>query len=173
LAAFACYLDSSAEDRYEVIKNYESQSKENPVTWEIYLSAVAGNSRDDAVEIIRQVEKSPAFRIEQANDQRALYGRFAQNKKLSLQSQEGRKFLSEVLARLSEINEYSTVNILSVFGNIDKMEKEYHIPLVDMLISLKEKLDQKRTPGVYNTIRRLLIGAPVAIAEYEEYSGQH
>lgn len=173
LTAFACYLDSSAEDRYEVIKNYESQSKENPVSWEIYLSAVAGNSKDDAVEIIRQVEKSPAFRIEQANDQRALYGRFAQNKKLSLQSPEGRKFLSEVLLRLSGINEYSTVNILSVFGNIDKMEKEYHIPLVDMLISLKEKLDQKRTPGVYNTIRRLLIGAPVATAEYEEYSGQH
>ena len=97
-----------------------------------------------------------AFRIEQANDQRALYGRFALNRKKSLQTDKGRTFLQKTLRTLAPINEYSTVTMMRVFGALDAMEEADQIPLVGILAGLLEDLDPEKTPSVYNTIRRLL-----------------
>ena len=82
------------------------------------------------------MERSAAFRIEQTNDQRALYGSFARNRKKSLQTEEGRVLFAEILKKLASVNEYSTVNLLNAFANIDQMESKYHIPLVKILVDL-------------------------------------
>jgi aminopeptidase N len=171
IAAFVHYLDSSAPDRLGLLQAFRDEAQQHPVAWESFLAAVGSASSDDCVDLIRTIEASPGFRIEQANDQRALYGRFAQNKKISLQTIEGRAFFLEVLQKLAPVNEYGTVNILSVLGNIDRMEAEYHTPLIDMLVTLIRSLDGKKTPSVSNTARRLLIGAPVACARYEQERG--
>jgi aminopeptidase N len=171
IAAFVLYLNSSAPDRLELLGAFEEEARQHPVAWEAFLASVASASSDDCVGLVRRVAASPGFRIEQANDQRALFGRFAQNKKVSLQTEEGRAFFREMLGKLAVVNEYSTVNALSVLGNIDRMEEEYHVPLVDILVGLIGSLDAKETPSVYNTARRLLIGAPKARTRYERERG--
>jgi len=112
------------------------------------------------------MERSDAFRIEQTNDQRALYGSFARNRKKSLQTEEGRKLFAEILRKLAPVNEYTTVNLLNAFANIDQMEIRYHIPLVEILAGLLEELDPRKYPSVYNRIRKLLLGAPKAVEGY-------
>jgi aminopeptidase N len=170
--AFSLYLDTRAPDKMKVFERFEEDAKNNPVRWEIFLSACARAGGSDAIDIVRQAERSVGFRIEQANDQRALFVRFALNRKKSLQSPEGRQFLLETLRKLAPVNEYNTVQALHAFGAIDLMEKIYHEPVVHILVNILNELDSSRTPVVYNTIRRLLLGSPVAVRAYEKVHGK-
>jgi aminopeptidase N len=172
LSAFAAYLNSSAPDKVEVLRAFEAESKKNLVAWEAFLSVIGSNSSIDAVELIREMERSDAFRIEQTNDQRALYGSFARNRKKSLQTEEGRVLFAEILKKLAPVNEYSTVNMLNAFANIDQMESKYHIPLVKILADLLKELDSQKYPSVYNRIRKLLLGAPKAVKTYSIEHGE-
>jgi len=171
LVAFSLYMDSMAEDRFAILESFEQESAKNPVSWENFLSVIAANSSADVLDLIARVEKSPAFRIEQANDQRALYRRFALNRKKSLQTDEGRAFLARTIHLLAPINEFSTVSLLPVFGALDAMEEADQVPLVGILAGLLDDLDPEKTPSVYNTIRRLLVSSPGAIRNYEQKQG--
>jgi len=171
LVAFSLYMDSSAGDRHALLDTFEQESKKNPVSWENFLTVVAANSSPDVLNLISRVEQSDAFRIEQANDQRALYGRFALNRKKSLQTDEGHTFLQKTLLKLAPINEHSTVSMLRVFGALDAMEEADHIPLVGILAGLLDELDPEKTPSVYNTIRRILAASQRAVRNYEQKLG--
>ena len=120
----------------------------------------------------KRIESSPAFAIEQADQQRALYGRFALNRKRSLETDEGRTYLSEILRRLAPINEYSTVRVLDAFAFIDAMEPEHRVPTVAVLADLLTSIDPLAHPSVYNNIRRFLLGAPEAARAYEAEHGE-
>jgi aminopeptidase N len=171
LVAFGLYMDCSAGDRAGMLASFEQESGKNPVSWENFLSVIAANSSPEAVDLIAQVEKSGSFRIEQANDQRALYGRFALNRKKSLQTDTGREFLKKTLHTLAPVNEHSTVTMMRVFGALDAMEEEDQVPLVGILAGLLEELDPEKTPSVYNTIRRLLTASTGAVITYEQKVG--
>ncbi|MDD1701190.1 MAG: M1 family metallopeptidase [Methanoregula sp.] len=171
LVAFSLYMDSSAGDRHTILDSFEQESKKNLVSWENFLSVIAGNSSPQVLDLITRIEQSDAFRIEQANDQRALYGRFALNRKKSLQTEHGRSFLQKTLNRLAPINEYSTVSMLRVFGALDAMKEEDQVPLVGILARLLTDLDPEKTPSVYNTARRILLGAPRAVQTFEQKQG--
>ena len=171
LVAFSLYMDSSAGDRFSILESFEQESEKNYVSWENFLAVIAGNSSPDVLDLISRVERSAAFRIEQANDQRALYGRFALNRKKSLQTGEGRAFLQKTLHTLAPINEYSTVMMMRVFGALDVMEEADQTPLVGILAGLLEDLDPEKTPSVYNTVRRLLAASPLAVRNYEQEQG--
>lgn len=172
LSAFSAYLNSSAPDKVKVLRAFEEESKKNLVAWETFLSAIGSNSSVDAVELVREMERSDAFRIEQTNDQRALYGSFARNRKKSLQTEEGRALFTEILRKLAHVNEYTTVNLLNAFANIDLMETKYHTPLVKILADLLGELDPQKYPSVYNRIRKLLLGAPKAVKTYSIEHGE-
>jgi aminopeptidase N len=172
LAAFSRYLDSSAKDRHEMLDSFEQESKKHPVTWENFLSVIAANSSPEVLDLVNRVEHSDAFRIEQANDQRALYGRFALNRKKSLQTAAGRAFLQKTLLALAPINEHSTVSMLRVFGPLDSMHEADQGSLVGILARLLSELDPEKTPSVCNTARRILAGAPHAVAVFEQQGGR-
>jgi aminopeptidase N len=172
ITAFGLYMESGAQDKVEVFDAYLQQAKQHPVSWEAFLAIIGGNSSRDAINLIRRAEQSDAFHIEQTNDQRSLYGRFALNRKLSLQTSEGREFLQEILLKLAPVNEFTTVNMLRVFGDIDLMEEEYHLPLVEILATLLRKLDPSRTPSVYNTARRIMLAMPRSVQQYEQVRGK-
>ncbi len=141
------------------------------MSWENFLGVIAGNSSPDALDLVRRAEQSASFRIEQSNDQRALYGRFALNRKKSLQTGQGRTFMDMTLRRLAPINEFSTVSMMRVFGSLEAMDDADRIPLVGILAGLLRDLDPGKTPVVYNTARRLLTGAPEAVRNYEKDHG--
>ena len=172
LTAFGLYMDSSAPDKFEIFDSFLQESKQNLVSWENLLGVIGGNSSPEAINLIKRAEQSDAFRIEQTNDQRSLYGRYALNRKISLQTAAGREFLQEIFLKLASINEFSTVNMLRVFGEIDLMEEEYYIPLVELLVTLLDEFDPLKTPSVFNTIRRILLGTPKAIEKYETAHGK-
>jgi aminopeptidase N len=172
LVAFSLYMDSSAPDKGVLLDAFERVAKDDPVLWENFLSVIAANSSPDVLTLIARVEQSPAFRIEQANDQRALYGRFALNRKVSLQTERGRSFLQASLRKLAPINEHSTVSILRVFGSLEEMDEADQVPLAGILAGLLSDLDPEKTPSVYNTARRILAGAPHAVQKYEEKVGR-
>jgi len=171
MRAFSLYLNSMAPDRLEVMQKVAKDAAGHPVSWEAYLTAVGGCSAPDAVTLIRQAEKSRRFDITQVNDQRALYGSFAANRKVSLQTAEGRKLLKEILLRLAPVNQNSVVSLLRAFDTVDLMEEEYHEPLIDLLVSVQKSLDPSREAVVLHTIRRLLIGAPRAVQAWEATHG--
>lgn len=167
VSAFRMYLDSSAPDKLKILEEYEKEAKNNLVSWETYLYVVGGNDSNDALDIIKRVEKSSSFRVEQSNDQRALYGSFARNKRKSLETAEGRKYLKETLLKLTPINEFTTGRILQVFGHVDKMEEKYLVPVMSILVEVLNATNQQETPSVYNTIRRMIIGLPKSRKAYE------
>lgn len=70
------------------------------------------------------------------------------------------------------MNEYSTVNMLNAFANIDQMEAKYHVPLVKILADLLEVIDAQKYPSVYNRVRKLLLGVPQAVSEYSAMHGE-
>jgi aminopeptidase N len=160
VSAFSFYINSSAPDKLQVLEDYEKEAKKSLVSWESFLACVARNNSDDALEIIRRVEESDSFRVDQANDQRALFAVFAGNRKRSLLTKEGRNFLEEKIIQLSAINEFSTLHMLKVLGNIDLIAAEHQTDLIQVLKNIEEKLDAKKTPSVANTLKRILEGSP-------------
>jgi aminopeptidase N len=172
LNAFRLILASSSRDRPAIFGGFMEESSTNLVAWEAFLSTVAGSNAPDLVDLVQQAGKSPAFRIEQANDQRALYVRFAMNRKISLQTPEGRTLLRRILEDLARVNETSAVRALQPFGHLDRMEEEYHLPLAGLLVDLLGVFELAGNPVAYNTVRRLLLGAPRALAVYETKFGR-
>ena len=172
LSAFSLYLNSTAPDRLNILALSEKESSTHPVSWEAWLTAVGGGSAPDVVSLIRNAERSPSFQITQVNDHRALYGAFATNRKISLETSGGREFFREVLIRLAPVNQNSTVSLLRAFGAIDQMDPVFHVPLVELLVNVNDKLDPAEFPVIHNTITRLLIGAPVAMEAYEKVHGR-
>jgi aminopeptidase N len=171
LRAFSLYLHSTAPDRLAVMESAGKEAAGHPVSWEAYLAAVGGCSAPDAVALIRRAGGSPAFRMNQVNDHRALYGSFAANRKVSLQTGEGRELFGEILLALTPVNQNSVVTMLRAFGAVDLMEEEYHVPLIGLLVTVGDHLDPEQCAVVHHTIRRLLIGAPRAVRAYEAMHG--
>ncbi len=171
LRAFGLYLNSSAPDRVAVMETFEAEASGHPVSWEAYLAAVGGCSAPDTVTLIRRAAASPLFRINQVNDHRALYGAFAANRKISLETAEGRELFGEILVRLAPVNQYSTVNLLRAFGAVDLMEPDNHVPLIETLVSVQENLRSADLPVVKNTMKRILARSPVAVKAYETVHG--
>ena len=167
LKAFSLYLNSTAPDRLEVMEKFGRNAAGHPVSWEAFLAAVGGCSAPDVVTLVRQAEKSPRFDITQVNDHRALYGSFAANRKISLQTPKGRDLFGVLLKKLASINQNSVVSLLRAFDAVDLMEEEYHEPLIDLLVSFQNTLDPDRDAVVLHTIRRLLMGAPSALQAWE------
>jgi aminopeptidase N len=172
LNAFRLILASSSHDREAIFSEFLEGSSKNLVAWEAFLATVAGSNAPDLVDLVEKAAQSPAFRIEQANDQRALYVRFAMNRKVSLQTPEGRALLMKILEALGRVNETSAVRALQPLGHLDRMEEEYHLPLAGLLADLLSVFDPAENPVVYNTVRRLLLGAPGALAAYESKFGE-
>lgn len=171
LVAFSLILESGAPERQEILAAFAAESAKRPVAWEAFLAAVAGSDTGDLVTILQRIESSPAFSIEQADQQRALYARFALNRKRSLETEEGRAYLAEILRRLAPVNEYSTVRALDAFAFIDAMEEHHRVAAVGVLADLLASLDPEAHPSVYNSTRRFLLGAPEAIRAYEAERG--
>lgn len=165
--AFRLYLNTTAGDRNELIREYQSIACKNLVAWETFLSVVARNNSIDHLDLIREVESLEHFRIDQANDQRALIVGFAMNKKNSLLKPAGRAYLKEKVIQLAQINEYSTGRLLKVFGAIDKLESSYRADVYKILVDLIDALDAKKYPSVCNTVKRIMNGSPLAKADYE------
>ena len=171
LTAFGLILESSAPERLDILRAFCTESAKNPVAWESFLAMVAGSDCDDLVPILRRIESSSDFTAEQAGEQRALYGRFALNRRRSLETEEGRVYLAEILRRLARINEYSTARALDAFAFIDGMEQRHRVPALSVLADLLASLDPDEHPVIYNNARRLLIGAPMAARAYEVEHG--
>ena len=155
--ALALYLDSSAKDKVKILKDAEASVK-SLVAWESFLYIVGRNDSADYLKIIKRMEKSSKFRIEQANDQRGLYLSFAGNRKKSLLTKEGLSFLQEKIIQLASINEYTTGHLLKVLGSVDKMEPKHSKRVVRMMKDVLKSLDKEKCPSVYNTLSRMLDG---------------
>ncbi|MFH1054353.1 MAG: M1 family metallopeptidase [Candidatus Woesearchaeota archaeon] len=172
VASFNYYLNSSVKDKLQVLDKYEDEAKKSPVSFETFLAVVARNDSDDALDIIKRVERSEEFDINQANNQRALYNVFARNKKKSLLTSEGRNFIKRILIRLAPLNEYSCINILDSFNELDHLEEKYQVPLVKLLLDVMKKVDKDQYPSVYNTTRRILKKSPKSVRAYQKKSGK-
>ncbi len=105
------------------------------------------------------------------NDHRALYGAFASNRKISLETPGGRELLKDIIILLAPVNENSTVGFLRAFDAIDLMDPAFHVPLIELLFEVRNALDPEKVPVVLSTIKRLLLGAPAAVKTWELIHG--
>lgn len=166
LAALTLYLSGTAPDRFALLTTELDRAAVDPVAWENFLSAVAGSSSPDTVAYLRRIEESGHFQIEQAGESRSLYLRFANNRKLSLETVDGRVFLHQSLLSLARVNEYISTGILSVFSHLDQCTPEVQIPCVEILLDLISSIPETDAPAAVRTARRILSESPVARAAY-------
>ncbi len=166
--AFRLYIESSIKDKEKVLQQFKNECKKNLVSWEMFLSIIATNNSENPIKLIKEIQKDESFKIEQSNDQRSLLISFALNKKISLQTIEGRKYLKEIIIKLTKVNEYTTTRLFSIFGNLDLMKIEDQINLVSLLKQVQSKIDSKKHAIVYNTIERILFKSPISIKNWEK-----
>jgi aminopeptidase N len=171
ITAFSAYLNSSTPDRKEVFAHVMAESQKDPITWESFLSVVGSTASTDIVALMKEAEASDSFHIEQTTNQRGLYGSFALNRKISLETDDGRAYFLAILIRLTRINEFTTIGLLRTFAAIDYMHDEHHVPLIGMLVMLMQECCPEESPGICNTTRRIILGSPVALASYEKKHG--
>ena len=171
MVGFSLYLKSKAKDKLKLLDKHEEIAKKNLVSWESFLASVSRNESDDALDIIKRVEKSASFRIEQSNDQRALYAIFSANKRKSLLTLEGRNFVKDVMIKLAPINEYNTLHVLEAFGKLDYLDG-VKSDCVKVLVDVLKTLDKDKTPSVYNNVIRILKNSKKATKAYENEYGK-
>lgn len=172
VTALSHIIHSRYAKRAAVIHDFYETSRNNPVAWETYLGSLADIASAADIGFIRDAAVSESFNLRMANDQRALFGRFAQNKKISLETPEGRALFEEILCTLAPVNEYRTVTMLAVFGNLDQMKQEHQAPLIAILLHLLDATDPQTTPSVYHTVRRVVAASPAATAVWERETGK-
>lgn len=172
MSSFSMIIDSSMDDKEEVLEHYEKEAVKDLVKWEGYIAMIARSEGKDVVKLLKRIEKHDNFRIDQANDQRAAYLVFSFNKRQSFQTEEGREFLRDGLLKISTLNEYTTGVTLSSFGEIDKMDKKYHTPLVQIMVDVLRNVTEEKQPSVYKTIIRMLISLKEAVKTYTEEKGE-
>ena len=154
--AFSLYLSSSAPDRMEMLNRELNRSKDKPVAFENFISAVSGTYSPDTVMYLKEVESSEYFHAEQSGESRSLYLRFAENRKVSLETEAGREFLESSLLRLAKINEYNTTGMLSVFSHMNSYAEEVRIPLLRILENLRNRVSESDAPAVHRTACQIL-----------------
>ena len=168
MSAFRIYMNSKANDKYDMLDTHEKYASGNLVAWESFLYSISSLHCSDVIDIVKRVEQHPSFNITQANDQRGLFVAFAHNKKISLLTPDGREYLKAKLLELSKINEYSAGRILNVFGALDKIDLDHSVELMKILIDIQNELDQASYPSVFNTISRIVKGSVDTYCEYEK-----
>lgn len=165
--AAALYLDSNSSDRMDFFKEFEEFGKQNLVRWEVFLSITSSCEKEDVLDLINYITSLPEFRINQANDQRATFMRFAFNKRLSLLTESGRNFLKSAILKLTPINEYTAMNVLSVLSHIDPLDKEPRAECYRLLLDIYKDVDPKKYPGISNNTKKILSKSLKAKASYE------
>ena len=156
LNAYTLYLSSSASDRMEMLQTEMNRSKDNPVAFENFISATSGTCSPDTVLYLKTIEASEYFHVEQSGESRSLYLRFAENRKLSLETTTGRAFLESSLLHLARINEYNTTGMLSVFSHMDSYADDVREPLVKILKNLRDTVPESKAPAVHRTVCQIL-----------------
>ena len=155
LAALSLYLSSSASDRMEVLLEELARSAHHPLAFENFIAAAANTARD-TVSYLKVIEASPKFHIEQAGEARSLYLRFAQNRKVSLETEDGREFLKASIIRLSKVNAYITTGMLSVFSHMKEYPEELKGKLMSVLLEIEGTVSAEESPAVYQTAKQIL-----------------
>lgn len=169
IAAFGAYLRTSSKDKNEILKKEQNIAEKNLVHYEAFLSVIGGNESSDALEIIKKVEKSKAFRIEQTNCQRALYATFARNKRKSLLTKDGLDYITEILTKLSPINEYVAVQIMNIlFGKIDYLDEKHQVTVIESILKILKTLDKYKIPSAFNNLMRILKNSEKSVKNYEK-----
>jgi aminopeptidase N len=165
------YLTSSASDRVEFLHSLQEWGKENLVRWETFVGVIGGLDANDSLTFVKDVIKSDSFVLTSPNDQH-IYMYYAYNKRLSLLTQDGLDFVKESILLLAPLNEYQANHIVEVFGSMDKFDEDVQVNCVTLLLDVVDKLDAKKQPSVYNTIKRLVKGSKNAVASYEKVVGK-
>lgn len=155
LAALSLYLSSSASDRMDILLEELARSAEHPLAFENFIAASA-NTAHDTVSYLKVIEASPKFHIEQAGEARSLYLRFAQNRKVSLETEDGREFLKASIIRLSKVNAYITTGMLSVFSHMKEYPDELKEKLMAVLLEIESSVSPDESPAVYQTAKQIL-----------------
>ncbi|MBQ2771939.1 MAG: M1 family metallopeptidase [Methanocorpusculum sp.] len=155
LSALSLYLSSSASDRMDILLEELARSAEHPLAFENFIAASA-NTAHDTVSYLKVIEASPKFHIEQAGEARSLYLRFAQNRKVSLETEDGREFLKASIIRLSKVNAYITTGMLSVFSHMKEYPDELKEKLMAVLLEIESSVSPDESPAVYQTAKQIL-----------------
>ena len=169
--AFSLYLNTSAQDRIDVVQKMRDIFASNMVSWESYIKCISSTDNKDVIALIKMVERNPKLNINSASDQRSLYMPFAMNRKVSIITKQGCDFLIESIIKLSKLNEYTVFNLLPAFSHLDKLKTNDQVMLVEGLLKVMENISEKDHPSVYNNIKRILESSKTAVLAFEKAKG--
>ena len=156
LASLTQYLSSSAPDRFIILEREAGKARAKAVAFENFIGAAALSSSPDTVKYLECIEKMPEFKVEQSGYSRAMYLRFAENRKLSLETEEGRAFLERSLLKMAPVNEYLANGMLNVFSHMAEYAPEVSAALRGILERLQASVSADAAPSVVSKIHALL-----------------
>lgn len=156
LNALMQYLSSSAPDRMDLLKEEFMRSKVSALAFENFIGAAANSSSPDTVSYLKYIEEQPEFKIEQSGFSRAMYLRFAENRKISLETESGRQFLGKSLIKIAQVNEYLANGMLNVFANMNEYNSDVREALRDILNTLCTSVPENAAPSVISKTKALL-----------------
>ncbi len=165
--AMSLYLNSSAPDKHVQLELFQKEAENHLVAWENFLRIVGNSNSADSIEIMKKIENSQQFRIEQSNEQHALYLAFAANRKKSLLTPEGLEYLTDIMIRIAKLNEYMGFLLLATFNDVEKLDKNDQCAVVGALQTIKNAVSKKQAPSVINNIQRILKKCPKAVAAWK------
>ncbi len=174
MAALRMLLNSSAAGKLDIMEEYSDVASKNLISWEAFLSAIGSNNAHNAIDLIKWAEKLKYFRIEQTTDQSALFSNFAHNKRLSLQSEEGRQYLKEIVLKLAPVNYYSANGILNVAGQLNDFPENYNAKLLKTFLEIYDELkpEKEKFVEVFNRLRMIIKKSENAISSYKLQFGE-
>ena len=155
--ALSLYANSGRDDVKKYLMSKAEWAKENQVRLETYLGVLS--SIDDAeilIDVVESVMKKDWFDINQSSHQRALLVGFARNRKVSLETEEGVEFLKNIILKLSKVNEFTTLHILSILGQAKDMRSELKLSVKSLVEELIEYFADGKYPSVENNLKSIL-----------------
>lgn len=158
IAALSLYANSGRSDVVEYLMSKLEWASENLVRWETYLGVVSRiPDAENLIGAVKEIMKSEAFDMNQSSHQRSLLVGFAMNKKVSLETVEGRTFLSEVILKLAQVNEFTTLHILNMLGQAKDMSLEIKSEVMVLVDNLLEEFEDRelKLPSVMNNLKNI------------------
>jgi aminopeptidase N len=152
--AFVLLCNADQQYRDPAIKSFYINWKDNKLTFNKWIENQALSDREDILEHVKELEKSPEFDPENANCIRALYRYFAANKvHYHAKDGKGYVFLADQVIRVNQFNaEIAAGLVKGAFDELTKMDKERQVLMRAQLERIKENAKSKDVQEVVGRI---------------------
>lgn len=146
---------TTAPERDEILEAYYEKWRDHVSGYANYLRAISSGSHKEVFEMIEKEKNRDTFDITHPTLSRALFLPMAMNSKM-VWTDKGISWVEDTVVELSNINEYTTGRLLSVFQHARKLKQDLKQKVVKALEGIVERVPPDVSPSVNGQARSYL-----------------